>query len=113
MAKYQIRATRFVDGHLVRASPQKPAVIEVPDNLPSYKYDDKGRLLDAQLISLDDPRSKVAPKPHYVAQKIVQPTAVEYFSVPTEDAPVEAPVETQAAPAKPAKGKRAADTDVA
>lgn len=93
MPKYTIRAPRFVDGQYVRASPESPAVIEVP----------KGSKVDAGMEPLE---VGVEPEPSKLHPAHAPRDAGHVHSTPTA-------AQVQSKPAHPdqAKGRRATDSE--
>lgn len=92
MAKYVIRASRFIDGKFVEASPSKPAVIELPDHIKP----------DAEL----EPHKGGEPRPselnkHFAGAATHVMSSPERFSTPSEKPQAQAQ----------GKPKRAADNE--
>lgn len=89
MPKYLIRNPRYLNGVYVRASPEAPTVIEVPE----------GHKVDRGMEPLEGAPAHTPLKPHHAG-----PGAVHPMSAPEKsDKPAEKSKDT--------KGKRAADTE--
>lgn len=75
MPKYVIKAPRYIDGVVVQASPEHPAIIEVPE----------GHKIDRELYPLDSREATEKPKPHYVPKDTRHPQSREVHSKPVAE----------------------------
>lgn len=84
MAKFLIKASRYIDGAYISASPEFPATIEVELNAEGKipTPDGKGKKPDPQLLPLDTPKEK----PHFAPRESdPKQTAQQLHSVPVVD----------------------------
>lgn len=112
MPKYLIRASRFINGNLVHASPEFPATIELP----------AGTKVDPLMFPVGDPRGTVKPLPHFNPTNpetgILSAIQLQGTPVPVPAAEVPAEPVTAATEVTPKgqghgkQGKRASDTDI-